>query len=46
MFNFAPLIGYKANIISTIVDLEVNFYCHTGYKANIISTIVDPTDAS
>ena len=41
MFNFAPLIGYKANIISTIVDAFDCCHCFGGYKANIISTIVD-----
>ena len=33
--------GYKANIISTIVDAKTASSSGHGYKANIISTIVD-----
>ncbi len=39
-------VGYKANIISTIVDLAtLNANIEAGYKANIISTIVDASRA-
>ena len=33
--------GYKAKIISTIVDVIAYNSCNSGYKAKIISTIVD-----
>jgi len=37
-----PNRGYKANLISTIVDLIANVSgANQGYKANLISTIVD-----
>ena len=36
-----PNRGYKANLISTIVDHFILLYCYIGYKANLISTIVD-----
>ena len=39
--------GYKANIISTIVDVKKRGdNTRLGYKANIISTIVDRTNLS
>ncbi len=34
-------LGYKAKIISTIVDFRGLIRVALGYKANIISTIVD-----
>ena len=36
-----PSTGYKAKIISTIVDERGTRTSQTGYKAKIISTIVD-----
>jgi len=33
--------GYKAKLISTIVDLKDNSLPFDGYKAKLISTIVD-----
>ncbi len=36
--------GYKANLISTLVDLtRRKGYVKEGYKANLISTLVDPS---
>ena len=39
-------IGYKAKIISTIVDIYSLFLSFMGYKAKIISTIVDKVEAT
>ena len=35
------LYGYKAYVISTIVDCSCFLLCTSGYKAYVISTIVD-----
>ena len=40
-FKFYVTAGYKAKIISTIVDDKGGFVLFDGYKAKIISTIVD-----
>ncbi len=34
-------LGYKANLISTLVDSNTSMTCSVGYKANLISTLVD-----
>ena len=39
--KFATDRGYKANLISTIVDKTQKIMTRVGYKANLISTIVD-----
>ena len=39
--NVWRLLGYKASIISTIVDSDGRRQVVLGYKASIISTIVD-----
>ncbi len=33
--------GYKARLISTIVDIQLTYTLRNGYKARLISTIVD-----
>ena len=37
----AVVLGYKANLISTLVDKLVSYLVISGYKANLISTLVD-----
>ena len=44
--NLMPGHGYKAKLISTIVDIVVAPAFVWGYKAKLISTIVDSTAAN
>jgi len=39
--GFTVLAGYKAKLISTIVDTNSEIKKGAGYKAKLISTIVD-----
>ena len=38
---YVVFLGYKPNVISTIVDILVVSQYNPGYKPNVISTIVD-----
>ena len=40
----ARVLGYNANIISTVVDTVAVTMATAGYNANIISTVVDARD--